>query len=294
MRFLFVDRILELSPGSVTRGIKHITPEDYYLSHDESGKLCFIPSLIGETLGQLAAWNVMQANDFSKRPVAGVVNSATLHRPAFVGETLVLESIIDTLDEVAVRYHSTAYVGNEKVFSIDGAIGPLLPMEDFIAKDQVIRQFAEINRPGIWSMNTPHSYSHGISAKYEPGVAYMEFDRIIASEINVSMCAEKYITRAAPYFADHFPNKPVLPLTVLLECKINLAHHFLKTAHFPHLYHISELRKIKMSDFVYPGDVVTCYLSVKLNNDKQLILALRSEVAGERVCVLEMVLTAKV
>ena len=46
----------------------------------------------------------------------------------------------------------------------------------------------------------------------------------------ISLIAEKRVTRAAPYFPDHFPNKPVLPMTVLLECKLNLAREFIARA----------------------------------------------------------------
>ena len=34
MRFLFVDRILELVPGKSIRGIKHVTQDDFYLRRE--------------------------------------------------------------------------------------------------------------------------------------------------------------------------------------------------------------------------------------------------------------------
>lgn len=299
MRFLFVDRILQLSPGEMVRGIKHITQDDAYLCPSAEGIPCFMPSLIGETLGQLAAWNVMFFNDFTLRPVAGVVASARLHRPAYVGETLLLESFIEHLDEAAVQYHSVARVGDEVIFNIDGALGPMLPMADFIDGDEVRRQFNEVNRPGEWP---PQSFVAGVVADEpkstlvtEPPkrVAPMSFDHILTSEPGVSLSAIKSITRAAPYFPDHFPNKPVLPLTILLECKLNLAQEFVRRASFTNAYEVSELRKIKMSEFVYPGDVLICYVKVKQQDEQQLVLSYRSEVAGKRVCVLDVVMKAK-
>ena len=290
MRFLFVDRILELVPGERVRGIKHITRDDHYLCPDEHGRLCFMPSLIGETLGQLAAWNVMLTNNFTLRPVAGVVSSARLHRPVYVGETLMLESFIDVLDDTAVQYHSVARVGDETVFSIDGALGPLLPMEGFINPEVVRQQFAEINRPGEYHGAAVCGIEEKISGVRPYGA--MLFDRIIASEPGVHMCAEKRITRAAPYFADHFPNKPVLPMTVLLECKLNLAREFVAQAQFVQHYEIHELRKIKMNVFVHPGDILLSYVVVKSCNENELVLSFRSEVDGKRVCVLDIVLKA--
>lgn len=291
MRFLFVDRIIELIPGELIRGIKHITADDAYLHQDKQGKYYFASSLIGETLGQLAAWNVMLRNNFQARPVAGLVDSARLFRRAYVGETLLLESMIDCLDDTAVQYHSRARIGDELIFTVDGALGPLLPMDDFIDDSQVRQQFAEINRPGDW----PSANDKGISLiKAIPTVSTaMTFDRILTHEPGLAIVAEKRISRSAPYFADHFPKKPVLPMTVLLECKLALAQNFIEQAQFPTQYHVSELRKIKMKEFVHPGDVLVCHLQVKQQDEQQLILSYRSEVEGKRVCVLEVVMTAE-
>src|SRR3990167_2240402 len=152
MCFLFVYRIVATVPGKLIRGLKHVTWDDAYLVYDKEGRIAFAPSLIGETLGQLAAWNVMAFHDFSLRPVAGIVASARLLRAVHPGETLLLESVIDELDDTAVRYHSIAKEGKEPVFIVDGAIGPLLPMTNFIGIDVVRCQFNEINRPGDWDV----------------------------------------------------------------------------------------------------------------------------------------------
>lgn len=296
MRFLFVDRIVHTVPAEWIGGIKHVTRDDPYLTVDAKGALCFIPSLIGETLGQLAAWNVMQHHNFTLRPVAGVVASATLHRPAYVGDTLLLESKIDAVDERAVQYNSNAWIGEELVFSIEGALGPLLPMVDFIDPEEVKRQFHEIYRPADWAeVKTASFESQRCDLFQQTGTlaAPMSFDRIISSDAGLSMVAEKRITRAAPYFADHFPYKPVLPMTVLLECKLNLAQEFIKAAGFSKQYQVTELRKIKMNEFVSPGDVVLCQVKVKQHTDDELILSYRSEVYGKRVCVVDIVLVPK-
>lgn len=290
MSFLFVDRILHLIPGQVVRGIKHVTRDDTYLVNDDRGNFCFAPAFIGEALGQLAAWNVMQTNDFRYRPVAGIVSSVCLHRPVFLGETIVLESTIDNLDDKAVLYHSVAYVDTHPVFTIDGAMGPLLPMEDFISRDEVQRQLAEILRPAATFAPPERADYDAEILSFPPRYQVpMSFDRVIFSEPGLSLQAEKRISRSAPYFPDHFPYNPVLPMTVLLECKSRLAHEFLRRAAWSG-YQIKELRKIKMNDFVYPGDVLVTQLTVLKHEGSELVLRFRTEVAGKRVCVLEMML----
>lgn len=296
MRFLFVDRILQLIPGKLTRGIKHVTHDDAFLSPDETGRLVFPSSLVGETLGQLAAWNVMMCNGFSHRPVAGIVAKVHVHRSVYVNDTVLLESVIDSLDEAAVQYHSVAYVGDEVVFTIEGALGPLLPMEQFIDEDVVRRQFTEINRPGDWPVVTPQS-SHVVSLEAVSHVrgidCHMAFDEVIEFIPTVSIKAVKKITKAAPYFPDHFPRRPVLPMTVLLESKLNLARTFLKQSGFSKAYHITELSRIKMNDFVHPGDVLTCFMQVREQDEHHLVLRCLSEVEGKRVCVLDLQVSFK-
>ncbi len=46
MRFLFVDRIVSSTPGRMIQGVKHITHDDAYITTDDEGKACFIPSLM--------------------------------------------------------------------------------------------------------------------------------------------------------------------------------------------------------------------------------------------------------
>jgi 3-hydroxymyristoyl/3-hydroxydecanoyl-(acyl carrier protein) dehydratase len=295
MRFLFVDRIVQSAPGEWIRGLKHITHDDTCLTVDEQGRACFMSSLIGETLGQLAAWNVMAHYGFSVRPVAGVVSSARLCRPAYVGETLLLESFIDVLDETAVQYHSIARVGDEPVFIIDGALGPLLPMAQFIELHDVEEQYNEIYRPGDWGRISQLAAVPVIGCIETVPMLHttLTFDRVLACIPGEYIQAEKKVTRAAPYFPDHFPKKPVLPMTVLLECTQHLARQFVaKTDAIAH-YQISELRKIKMNEFVQPGDVVVCHMKVKQHTNDELILSARSEVDGKRVCVVDVVLNAK-
>ncbi|MFC3908630.1 3-hydroxyacyl-ACP dehydratase FabZ family protein [Legionella dresdenensis] len=294
MRFLFVDRILEMIPGKLVRGIKHITADDVYLTSDHRGYACFAPSLIGETLGQLAAWNVMLSNDFTRRPVAGVVSSARMHRPAYVGDMLLLESIIDELDGQAVQYHSTAWVGGEEVFSIDGALGPLLPMADFIDSEQIRAQFAEIDRAGDWQTASQIPAAQELVPFSQIAMHIpLQFDRVVQCTPGQSISAEKRVTRSAAYFPDHFPRKPVLPMTVLLECKRNLAQTFLQKSGLADNYQVSELRKIKMNEFVMPGDVVQSHAVVQQHNEQELVLRYRSEVNGKRVCVVDAVMTAR-
>jgi 3-hydroxymyristoyl/3-hydroxydecanoyl-(acyl carrier protein) dehydratase len=293
MSFLFVDRILTLTPEGAARGVKQVTPDDYYVCLDTLKKRYFVPALVGETVGQLAAWHVMQRCDFTKRPVAGIVERACLHRPVYVGETIQLATQIKSLDESTVHYSGEARVRDELVFELIGALGPLLPMDDFVDEKVVRAQFDELNRPGDWpeeaALRTPLDESN---VTLDSRVSTLvQFDRVLEHEVGVRVVAEKCLTRAAPYFPDHFPKKPVMPMTILLECLMNLGRDFTAQAFPDKPYRVQEMRRIKMNDFLLPSDVVTATLSIKSHHDDLLVLACRVSRFDKRVCLLELVMT---
>lgn len=294
MHFLFVDCITLLEPGGKTLGIKHVTPDDYYLVTDETSRRCFVPALVGETVGQLAAWNVMVSCDFTKRPVAGIAEYARLHRPVYVGETLQLTSELQKLDEQMVQYAAEARVGSEVVFELS-ALGPLLPMDNFIEQEAVRAQFDMLNQSAEFSREYSVSEPlHEAKAWVNPRVeSLIQFDRIVQHEPGVLIAAEKRITKSAPYFQDHFPKKPVLPMTILLECVMRLGRTFTREAGFDKPYVVQEMRRIKMNDFVTPGDVVTAQLKIKSHQDDVLVLQCRVSRFDKKVCLLELVMAAK-
>ena len=291
MSFLFVDRILQRDSRHIS-GLKHITPDDIFLYQtEEDPRYCFMPSLIGETIGQLAAWLVMEQKHFYLRPVAGVVAQALMFKNAYVGETLHLSAEIDAIDDVAVQYHGHATVNGEKVFSVEGAIGPMLPMQDFIDEERVKQQFKAIDRLGDEPLSTYPEIGHLRPTSF---LSAIQFDSLFNLVPQQSCRAFKKISKTAVYFPDHFPNKPVLPLTILLECKRRLAADFLQASCWSTSYRLQSMERIKMSDFVQPGDVIETELLVKKQSENQLILHLRSFVEKKRVCVVDLVFEAEV
>lgn len=291
MSFLFVDRIIESDPGRRVTGVKHVTANDTYLTVNQDQQAVLMPAIIGETLGQLGAWCVMQANQFSLRPVAGVTNGVSIQGDARVGDSIYLETIIEQWDSQAVQYHSVAKVNEQTIFSIENALGPMLPMEDFIEAATVQQQFANIYRPGSWQpLAVSDETRQNATASVNP---ITQFDHILAWQPQQSAVAVKHISLSAPYFADHFPKKPVLPLTILLQCKTQLAYQWLAESFPEQQYQLQGFGKIKMNEFVQPGDSLQCELSLKKHHQQSISLLFRSEVAGKRVCIAEAIFSQR-
>jgi 3-hydroxymyristoyl/3-hydroxydecanoyl-(acyl carrier protein) dehydratase len=289
MNFLFVDRILELKEGKSAKGLKHITADDPYLKTNSKGQLVLSSCIIGEALGQLTAWNVMKVNHFSLRPVAGIVNEVQFYREAFLGETVILNTEIERLDEQVVVYNSYASICEEKIFSIGHSMGPLLSMEDFIAPEEAQRQFEMINRPGEYDASSRVLQD---SLSVCPSTHCSFFDHILELQPK-GILAEKKISLLAPYFVDHFPRKPVLPLTLLLEGQLELADYFLQKelgeGEAFKGFKPAALVKVKMKQFVMPGDRLISSLKIKEQTDEKIVFECKSMVEDKKVCSAEMI-----
>lgn len=292
MSFLLVDQITQFNSGKSVQGVKHISASEPYLCYSyQSQRPIFMPTLVGEAVGQLAAWAVIDALDFSKRPVAGIVSQVNIYDEVAVGDTLKLSADIDAIDEQAVEYHGVASVGDKKIFEIESAVGPMMPMSEMNDKAEVQAQFNQIHRVGAMTENTLDNTSYDLF----PGVEHPSklnpagcFDRILVMQQDELCIAEKIVSLSAPYFVDHFPLKPVLPLTILLNCKMSFAQLYLSRYYPQQSFKVCCARKIKMSQFVSPGSVVKSQMKAKLKAN-QIVFQFKSYVQAQRVCVCEVV-----
>lgn len=274
MNFLLVDRILDLQPGKSTLAIKHITASDTYLTQDAHNRTMIISCIIGEALGQLCSWNVIKTSNFERRLIGGVVGEVRMFGDAYLGDTVVLENTIDALDldNQVVNFHGVAKVGQRKLLEVNNGLGPLLPIADFGNVDDVKKDFQHLYRPGP----LPNISEGQVIAEATPlQNNHLKFDRILQWEKGQKVVAQKNISRAAPYLTDHFPARPVLPLSLLLESQLQLAYPFIaELMGEPYQVCIKPrvVSRIKMGDFVEPGDIVITTMTLKKHQDKKLYI----------------------
>lgn len=286
MSFLFVDRILQEEPGKFIKGIKFVTAQDTYLMASAAG-LIFYPALIGETLGQLAAWTIIHASDYQYRPIAGVANDIRIFGNAKPGDVLELECIIHRWDTQAIEYEGIARVAGQTVFSIGSAIGPMVLLTDFSDPERVRSEYQRINRPGEFTL-LPLSDETAILGSAVQTSVYAQYDHILEWEPGVHAKAVKLVSLTAPYFPDHFARKPVLPLTLLLQSQSNLAAALLNAGQSEN-WNLSRYSKVKMNEFVQPGDALVTDFQVKSRDEDETLIQMISSVNEERVCVSQAV-----
>ncbi len=274
--FHFVDQILEHEPGRHALGVKHVTPGDTFVQSTGTGPRTLLSCIVGEALGQLGAWTVMDAKDFAVRPVADVVGEVAITGHATIGDSILLDTTIDSVTDEAVFYHAVASVDGTAILALENALGPLLPIEEFNDPDELRRRLTRICRPGLQDALLHPRVG-------DPGAFDASFDEVLSFEGGRKATAVRRLTGGETFLADHFPRKPVLPLSLLLESLLQLGQKLLGdggTAYFP-----IAARKVKMGRFVEPGVSLEAKIRVLERNAESAWLRFRCEVDGARVCV---------
>jgi 3-hydroxymyristoyl/3-hydroxydecanoyl-(acyl carrier protein) dehydratase len=287
--FHFVDRILQLEPGKHALGVRHITDSDPFILSGEGRRPQLAPSIIGEALGQLGAWNVMAANGFTLRPVAGIARNIRIMGEAGPGDTLVLDTTIQSVDDEIVTYYSVATVGGAEILVIEEGLGPFLPLEEFNDPGEVSRHFDRIYRPG--SLAEALEDSPAAEGASQPDSSWLEFDEILSWQAGQGAAASTRVSDEWTFFDDHFPRKRVLPLSMLVQGLLGFGERVLAGDPFVPTeasLRPKRLRNVKMSQFVEPGQTVVAKAKVKEKTDAQARLTFRCEVDGKRVCIAEI------
>ncbi len=197
--FSFVDRITRLEPGVKVVGHYAIP----------ASVNAFSASIVAEATGQLAAWAAMAAVDFTHRPVAGIAGRIELVSEVRPGQVLELEAELESVDTETVGYSGTARAAGMTVLRLSDCVGPMVPVEEFDDPQLVRARFALLNAGGAES---------GV---FE-GVPAPDLDRAAGEP---GQCARTVlrVPQAAPFFADHFPRRPVFPGTLLMHANLQTA-----------------------------------------------------------------------
>lgn len=230
--FSFVDRITSIQPGIRARGIYQIPP----------GLESFSGSLVAEAVGQLAAWLAMSALDFKMRPVAGIAGGIELLSQVRPGQTLELAVELDSVDAEAASYGGTASVDGKPVIRLENCVGPMLPVEEFDDPQALRARFAVLcgdgAAPGGFGEIPPLAFARNGG---EPGK---------------SARATLQVPASAPFFADHFPRRPVFPGTLLMHLNLELAAAFVAEIPPPAAgrWNLRGISDVKLRAFIPPGE----------------------------------------
>lgn len=230
--FSFVDRIVAVQPGVSVRGTYQIP----------AGIEEFSNSLVAEAIGQLAAWSAMAALDFKVRQVAGLAGKVEFFASVRPGQTLELAVEIQTADLDAVAYCGTASVNGEVVLRLHDCVGPMMPVEEFDDPAALRARFAVLQNAGA----IPGGFAGVPATVLIP----------TGGETGKSVRANLQVPASAPFFADHFPRRPVYPGTLLMHQNLQMANALVSEIPAPRggRWHLKSVSDVKLRSFIPPGE----------------------------------------
>jgi 3-hydroxymyristoyl/3-hydroxydecanoyl-(acyl carrier protein) dehydratase len=239
--YSFVDRIDALDPGRAAHGTFLVPP---HLSH-------FSSCLVAEAVGQLAAWVAMDHIGYRGRPVAGIANETRFLADAHAGAELELSVDIEQCDEEVVAYRGAAWSRGVKLIELVDCLGPMLPASEFDDPGMLRERFALLRGAGA----EPARFQ-GVTLPSPAGVE---------TDPGVALHARFDVPQDAPFFADHFPRKPVFPATLLLDLLIGQAQGLAAAAPWSRGQPVQPHRvtHVKMRSFIEPGQALDLDVTLK-------------------------------
>lgn len=154
MRWIWIDRFIEFSPGVSATAVKNVSLAEEHL-HDHWEAFPIMPaSLIVEGMAQTAGILVGQARNFKEKVILAKVTLAQFDDIATPGDRLTYKARIDSLSEQAASVKGTVLKNDEPFGRVDlmfshvdqNLAGVKFPEENFVFTGQferLIRPFLE-------------------------------------------------------------------------------------------------------------------------------------------------------
>lgn len=237
-------------------------------------------ALVGEAVGQLAAWAAMAAVEFGQRPVAGLAGVIHLIRQPQPGQVLDLAADLESVDADSVQYSGTAHVDGTPVICLKDCVGPMVPLADFDDPHALRARFEELCGGGAESGGFP-------------GLPQLPFERT-AGSAGQWVSASFQVPAEAPLFADHFPRRPVFPGSLLMHLSLQLATVLANEMPPPPRgrWMPATIQDMKLRSFVPPGATLQLEARLKQRAQESVTLNLETRTAKEVIATAGLVLKA--
>ena len=125
------------------------------------------------------------------------------------GCTLQLQADIERRDAEAVAHSGKVLVDGRLALELQDSVGPMLPMDEFDAPEAVRADFHTLMGAGA----APGRFG-GV-----PEPVLQDLQAVPGERLSALLM----VPEAAPYFADHFPRRPVFPGTLLMDALATLS-----------------------------------------------------------------------
>jgi 3-hydroxyacyl-[acyl-carrier-protein] dehydratase len=146
LRFLLVDRIVELDSGKMARGVKNASMTEDYLDHHFPESPIMPGALIIESLVQLADWVIREASDHRQVGLVVEVERARFQRLVRPGDQLDLEVKTLELGPQTARFEGRVSLKGKRV-SAGRFTMTLRPTDELMAPEESRRLFQVLTTP---------------------------------------------------------------------------------------------------------------------------------------------------
>jgi 3-hydroxyacyl-[acyl-carrier-protein] dehydratase len=110
MRYILVDRIVDLIPGKSARGTKSVSQAEEIFEHHFPGRPVMPGCLMLEALAQLSGLLLAATLEFRVLPMLLMVDKTKFRRVVQPGDLLALESEMLSLTDDAARFRASAWI----------------------------------------------------------------------------------------------------------------------------------------------------------------------------------------
>jgi 3-hydroxymyristoyl/3-hydroxydecanoyl-(acyl carrier protein) dehydratase len=144
LRFLLVDRIVELESGKRATGIKNVTMSENFLAYHFPDMPIMPGLLIVEALVQLADWIIREDTGFTRMGLPVAFDPVKFRRMVRPGDQLRLEASILSRDESQAEIRAMAYCEGSLVTTADFTL-EIQTLETMLTPEEAARLFRLIH-----------------------------------------------------------------------------------------------------------------------------------------------------
>ncbi len=150
MRWIWIDRFEEFSPGVSAVAVKNVSLAEEHL-HDHWEDFPVMPvSLMIEGMAQTSGILVGQARDFREKVILAKISKVEISEPVVPGDQLKYHTEIGTITDQAASTHGTVWKNGKDIGTIDlmfshidqNLAGTKFPEENFVFTGQFLRLLA--------------------------------------------------------------------------------------------------------------------------------------------------------
>jgi len=149
MRWIWIDRFTEFTPGVSAAAIKNVSLAEEHLRDHFPGYAVMPPSLIIEGMAQTAGILVGQAREFQENVILAKIRKAEFHDYAVPGDQLRYQARIETIDDTGAATAGEVFLNNRPMGRVDLMFSHVsrsnasvpLPDHNFVFTDEFMSLF---------------------------------------------------------------------------------------------------------------------------------------------------------